>query len=320
MENEAVIVKGAGNGRLVFRLLRPVVSVVLLFFLLRNAGIAEAWTLVAMSDLLLIGVAVLLVIAAVAVSAYKWQWLLVAQGVRVPLSRLFSSYLVGLFFNNFLPTNIGGDVVRIADVARYSGRAAEAAASVVGERLLAALALGITASAGLLLSYQLSGQFTGLVIAVLAISTIIVVLFASPPAQRTLGRWIKLPNVFSLRQRLSRFAAAMALSLRNPWIVLWVIILSLVFHATVVLFTYYTFLALGAPVPLVYCFLFVPIISAIQMLPISVSGFGVREGAYVYFFGWVGLSATQAVTASLMFWALVALVSLAGGIIFAVRK
>lgn len=320
MEREGTLTKGTRNGRLLFRLLRPIISVALLFFLLRSAGISEAWALVAGSDLPLLGVAVLLVIAAVAVSAYKWQWLLIAQGVQVPLSRLFSSYLVGLFFNNFLPTNIGGDVVRIHDIARRTGRTAEAAASVIGERLLAALALGITAGIGLLLSYQVSGGFTGIVIAVLVISTLIVALFASPRAQRALGRWIRLPDFFSLRQRLSRFAAAMALSLRNPWIVLWVIVLSMVFHSIVVLFTYYTFLALGASVPLVYCFLFVPIISAIQMLPISVSGFGVREGAYVYFFGWVGLSVTQAVTASLMFWALVALVSLAGGAIFAVRK
>jgi uncharacterized membrane protein YbhN (UPF0104 family) len=64
----------------------------------------------------------------------------------------------------------------------------------------------------------------------------------------------------------------------------------------------------------------IPIISALQMLPVSISGFGVREGAYVFFFSAYGVSSTEAIAASLAFWILVALVSLSGGAIFALRK
>jgi hypothetical protein len=238
----------------------------------------------------------------------------------VPLGKLFNFYMVGLFFNNFLPTKIGGDVVRVHDVARHSGRTAEAAASVIGERLLAGLALGLTAALALLASYQVSGGFSGVVIAVIIISGGIIAIFASRSLRQLAGRWIKLPNVFNIRQRLSRLSDSLYLSLKDRKMVAWVLVLSMVFQALVVLLAHVIFLALGVQVPLVYSFLFIPIISAIQMLPISVSGFGVREGAYVYFFGSVGLGATHAVTASLMFWALVALVSLWGGVLFALRK
>ena len=49
------------------------------------------------------------------ISAYRWQILARAQGDRVPLMFLAKSYLVGTFFNNFLPTRFGGDIVRIWD-------------------------------------------------------------------------------------------------------------------------------------------------------------------------------------------------------------
>jgi uncharacterized membrane protein YbhN (UPF0104 family) len=96
--------------------------------------------------------------------------------------------------------------------------------------------------------------------------------------------------------------------------------LSVFFHLIVVSITHLIFIAMGVHVPFAYCLLFIPIISAVQMLPVSVSGFGVREGAYVYFFGSVGVTGAQAIASSLVFWILVALVSLAGGAAFALRR
>ena len=68
------------------------------------------------------------------------------------------------------------------------------------------------------------------------------------------------------------------------------------------------------------CFLFIPIIMAIQLVPVSLNGLGVREGAYVFFFGSAGLVASQAVAASLLFALLTTLVSLSGGVLFAARR
>ena len=302
------------------RIARPVVSVGLLFLLLRGTNWSDFLALVRQANWLLLLVGLALVVGAIWLSAYKWQRLLVVQNASAPLPKLFVFYLIGLFFNNFLPTNIGGDVVRIHALARQTGKTPESIASVIAERLLAACALALTASLGLLFSYQMSHRFGGLVIGVFVITVAIILLFAVERWRQAIGRKIRLPNKFRLRERLSGFGESMSACMRDRFNLAWVIILSMMFHFTVVLITYFIFLSLGINVPFAYCLLFIPIISAIQMLPISISGFGVREGAYVYFFGSVGLSSTQAIASSLIFWALVALVSLGGGVIFALRR
>ncbi len=305
---------------LISKILRPVVSIALLAFLFRGAQVSDFAAMASKANPIHLGIGFVLVVLAVVVSAYKWQRLLVVQEVDVPLTRLFSAYLIGLFFNNFLPTNIGGDVVRIHDIAKYSGKNAESVASVIGERLLAAFALALTAALGLVLSYQVANEFSGIVAAVFLLTLAIIAVFANKNWRTSVGKRIGLPNIFSLRQRLANVAASMSNCLSNPVTVAWVLFYSIVFHLIVVLINYFIFLALGLNVPLVYCLLFIPIISAIQMLPVSISGLGVREGAYVYFFGWAGLSTAEAVTSSLIFWILVAVVSLAGGVIFATRR
>ncbi len=303
-----------------WRIARVAISAGLLVVLLRSAKLSDFLDLLRSANFFLLGVALALVVVALVISAYKWQRLLVVQGVHVPLGRLFTSYLVGLFFNNFLPTNIGGDVVRMQDVAVYTGKSAAAVSSVIAERLLAALALALTAALGLVLSFQMSKQFTVLVAALFAVTLAITLLFSVEGWRKAVGRKVKLPGFLSLRRRIGNVAASLSACLRDPRNVAWVMVWSIAFHMSVILINYVIFLALGLNVPFVYCLLFIPIISAIQMLPVSISGFGVREGAYVYFFGGVGLSSSGAIASSLAFWVLVALVSLAGGAIFALRR
>ena len=76
---------------------------------------------VAQSDPFWIVLAGGLHIIGLAISAYRWQLLLSAQAVEAPFWGLFGSYLIGGFFNNFLPTRVGGDVYRMVDSKKYSG-------------------------------------------------------------------------------------------------------------------------------------------------------------------------------------------------------
>lgn len=302
------------------RIVRPAISASLLAFFFYGIGFERFREILTNVSVTWLVVGVLIVVAALAISAYKWQRLLDVQGVRVPLPKLFSSYLVGLFFNNFLPTNIGGDLVRIADIGRYSGKMPEATASVVGERILAGFALGLIAVVGLVLSYQVSGGFAGAVAGLVAFFGLVIVVFASPQARRLIGASVSFPNWFSLRAKSEGVARSMGDCFKNKRVLAWVLVLSLAFHATVILVNYSIFLALGIDVSPVYCVLVVPIIMALQMLPLSVNGLGVREGAYIYFFGLAGINAESAITASLLFWALVTAVSLFGGLVFAIRR
>lgn len=95
---------------------------------LRWSWIAVFWTLLVVNT---------------ALSTLKWRMLLAADGIRQRFSSLFASYWIGSFFNVFLPSTIGGDAYRIADVGRRSARTARTAASVMADRLSGFLALAL---------------------------------------------------------------------------------------------------------------------------------------------------------------------------------
>jgi hypothetical protein len=230
---------------------------------------------------------------------------------------LISSYFVGLFFNNFLPTGMGGDVVRIYDVAKYSRQPSASAASVIAERALGSFAQGLIALFGLALGYEMAKSFSAAIMALFLglCLLLLVLLFGERWARR-----LNLPDPFSLKSKALRVLESISFCLRNKPVAIWVVCVSLLFHAMVVLINYLIFRALGANVSLVSCFLLIPIISVITLLPISINGLGVREGAYIYFFGRLGLSTMESVAASLLFFFLLTLVSLIGGVIFALRR
>jgi hypothetical protein len=262
--------------------------------------------------LLYITAAVALIIGDLVLGAYRWQRLLRALGISIPLSTLTASYFVGLFFNNFLPTSMGGDVVRIYDVARYSRQPSASAASVVAERALSALAQGLIALVGLALGYEVTKRFVGEIAALFAVLCLVLVALLLGDHW---GRKISL-----LRGRVMEALGSISFCLRDKSLALWVVFVSLFFHAVIVLINYAIFLALGADVSLAYCFLVIPIILFITLLPVSINGLGIREWAYIYFFGRLGLSMAEAVAASLLFFTLLILVSLIGGVIFALRR
>ena len=301
--------------------IRPVVSIALLILLFSLlVDVNDVWTAIMTARPDGIALAIALIILALLVSAIKWGILLRAQVATISLPYLFNTYLVGLFFNNFLPSNVGGDVARIADIAKRTGKAPEATASVIGERLISGLALALTALIGLLFSPQVSGQFAPIVGGLILFFVFVMGLFASRRAKRIISTVIRRllgPKWF---ERIGRVAGSIALAIRNPSTFLWALFWSFAFHITLVLVNYAIFIALNINLPLISFVLYVPIIAAIQLVPVSVNGFGVREVAYVYFFGTVGVSSSGAAAASLLFGILVMLVSLPGGLIFANRR
>jgi hypothetical protein len=296
----------------IMRTARLLVSLGLMALVFYKLDLSEFVGLMRGARLLYITAAVALIIGDLVLGAYRWQRLLRALGISVPLSTLTASYFVGLFFNNFLPTSMGGDVVRIYDVARYSRQPSASAASVVAERALSALAQGLIALVGLALGYEVAKRFAGEIAAIFAVLCLVLVALLLGDHW---GRKISL-----LRGRVMEALGSISFCLRDKSLALWVVFVSLFFHAVIVLINYAIFLALGADVSLAYCFLVIPIILFITLLPVSINGLGIREWAYIYFFGRLGLSMAEAVAASLLFFILLILVSLIGGVIFALRR
>src|SRR5688572_29690661 len=134
--------------------LRILVSGGLLVYLVWRSDPAKIWQSWQQAHLELIVLALALQFLGVALSAAKWWVLLRARGQRQPFTWLLGAYLAGQFANNFLPTAVGGDALRIAQLGRRIGSYSEASASVFVERLTGFLALSLLATLALLASYS----------------------------------------------------------------------------------------------------------------------------------------------------------------------
>jgi len=299
-----------------FLLLKVIVSLSLIAVLLYKSDPYRYIEIVRNSSPSYLLAALLITVLSIVLSAYKWRLLVIAQGFSVPLRSLISSYFVGLFFNNFMPTSIGGDVVRVCDLRKMTRNGPAAAASVVAERVLAAFTLGLIVLCGFAFGSDSFARYKPIILVFVGICflSLIAVLYAHRFGS-FLGRF-----EVSFLKKLKETADSMRASVDNKKILAQVLIYSFIFQLMVVIINVFIIKALGLSVSVAFVLLFIPIIFTITMLPVSVNGLGVREATYAYFFTQVGLSTEEAVTVSLFFFLVVTLVSLIGGVIFALRK
>jgi uncharacterized membrane protein YbhN (UPF0104 family) len=261
-----------------------------------------------------------LVVTAVSVvlSALRWQRVLVALELPARLRTLLGHYLAGLFVGNFLPSTIGGDVLRVTRLSAENGEAPPTFASVVLERLSGWIVLPVITLVTMATHPDLlhKGTATRLAI-VLSAGTLVLlvgVVFASGHP-RLLGRHADNPGWL-------RFVGAVHLGVdrlrRHPAAAASVLAAGFVYQLTVVFAAWMAAEALGVDVGLTVLLAFFPAVAIAQVLPITFSGLGVREGALVLFLDPFAVAQHQAIALGLLFYAFNLVVSLLGAPPFAV--
>ena len=264
-------------------------------------------------------VAALLTRLGLVLSALRWQRVLVVLGLHAGLKRLLSHYLAGQFVSNVLPTTIGGDVLRVTRLARETGESPKTFASVVLERLTGWLVLPVISVAGFLVNPPLRHLGTATRVALgLAFSTLIALcmLLYAVADQRIGGR-------FATRDGWRRFAGAVHLGLdklrHQPRAAANVLLVGFAYQLVLVLAAVAAAQALGVrPAGLTALLAFFPAVAIAQVLPIGISGLGVREGAFVLFLGPLGVASEEAIALGLLLYLLNLGVSLLGAPAFAV--
>lgn len=302
---------------LVRRWLKFAVSAVLLAFLLTQLDLRQV--LAALSDVRWAGVVVALAlfIAGVFIRSYRWQVLLDALDLRLPLRTLTSLYFVGSFFNTVLPTGFGGDVVKAAEVAHASGRGGEAAGAVVMDRLLgiaALLAMGLVALlvAGDWVDARIAWGIGILAAALLAGFWLL--------HRRSLLNWLGQLIPRRWREPALSFARAFSNGLRGygARTLAWAMAVSFVFNVTWVAVNVVLGWSLGIDASLAHYLIFVPLVSLSLLLP-SVGGLGVRELTYVGLLGLVGVPEEQAFALGILIYAVTFVTGLIGGVIYLIQ-
>lgn len=265
--------------------------------------------------------ALVLFIITLWIFSLRWQILVKGYGLNIPTYHLFKYYLIGLFFNNFLPTAIGGDVLRIYNLIRESGERTIGFASVMTERLS-----GITSTLILTIIsiFILFKDFDNLILLYLAFLMLsgIIIFFILVFNNRFLDFFTNLVSpikILRLGERLLKFLDALRFYQNNKIIYVKILFVSLVAQILIITQIYILSLALNLNIPFTYLILVVPIIFLVTMLP-SINGVGFREGGYVVLLGKIGVSKAAALSLSFVSIILPMIVSLWGGLLFLFQK
>lgn len=244
--------------------------------------------------------------------AKRWQLLSRALGFKRPLSELLRLYLVGSFFNLFLPSTVGGDVSRCYYLVKGTGLHKEGFYSVLADRASGIAVLFLCASLGISLSQdasQLPWQLKWPIYAG-TFGTFVVLPFMPIISRTLLGErnWISKQFNESAAQVFWKQRSLIPISL------FW----SLVSQLILVVCHYGVGLALGLDIPLWYCFIFYPAVAVLGFVTPSFNGIGIREWAYTYFLMMVGIDKSHALTYALVWLALTTFASLLGGLVYMV--
>ncbi|MGQ9583970.1 MAG: lysylphosphatidylglycerol synthase transmembrane domain-containing protein [Anaerolineae bacterium] len=269
--------------------------------------------------------ALALYFAAIGAGCSKWQLLLRCQGIQVPLPSLWRYTFEGLFFGNFLLPLVASDVVRGYDLARHTEQVAEAAISVLVDKLVGLLAYSATAAFMCLIMVLgwMPGvpALRGLAWAVWLAFAGFLVLFAALLSRRLRGvveRVFQLPLLSRAAPLYHRLSEAIQPFRERPLALLQAFTISLGVLVITNLVNWLLAEALGGGLPLRTIFLFNPMVAFAPILIPSVGGLGVNQGAYDLFYAGLGgaVSSDFAVSLSILMQLLIYVSSLPGGVLW----
>ncbi len=271
-------------------ILKVSISSSLMYLVLKKAGPGEVYhTIRAMNPLMFLGASVLYLLT-LYLSTLRWRSFLPegTPGSAPATSRLFSLYLMGAFFNHILPGLVGGDALRIYYLYKDTRSSASSLASVFADRYTGFAALLFLGLAALPFGIgRIRGTGAEWAVPVIALAFVVFSLLVF-----TLRLGDRFATVKGFYEYFLRFR-------RRPAVLLRAFLLSIAVQVLVILSVYVISLGLGAGASPLEFFLFLPIIIVLTTIPVSISGLGIREGAFTLLFGLTGVSPEMATSISL---------------------
>jgi uncharacterized membrane protein YbhN (UPF0104 family) len=252
----------------------------------------------------------------VAISTYKWRYLLELHGIEYPFRALHRYYFIAFFFNNFLPTGIGGDGYRIYKTLNNDRSRASAAIAVIMERVTGIVALLVIGyGSAFLVSRERGDPLSGALIAFgsagIAVMVALLLVFLIAGHYRWLPNRIRKPR---LMQVLLEHGCDY---LRQPRLSIWVMLVSFFFqvHNSMLFFVLLKW-GVHATISLPELFVVLTLVNLFSMLPISINGLGVVDGAFIHFAGQYEVGYDAALAVMLIARALLIGISLIGAAFF----
>ncbi|MGB0385546.1 MAG: lysylphosphatidylglycerol synthase transmembrane domain-containing protein [Ardenticatenaceae bacterium] len=311
------------------------ITIGLLVFVLSRVELGKVIDDMQQANLLYVLLAVLFFVAAILTNAFKWGVLLRAQQVEVPWSALIGYTFVGTFFSSFLPAAIGGDVMRGYGLARYTNRNADAAVSVIVDRLIGTIMLAGMAVIAVLYaqveqvagSANLTATFWGALGVTVAFLGAFFVMVSrrlrEGGGQVLAGLAERLPFLRPFVPIYENLSKAIGAYRHQPKAILLALAIGAFTWIFSNLVNYLLSLSLPpapdglSPISLLDIFIFNPIVGLTQALPISIGGLGANQTFYeVFYHHWSGYNKEHVTATSLLMQFVVYICSLPGGVIW----
>lgn len=279
-------------------------------FMFGKVDLNKAQEIASKANMGILGATAGLFLFSFVVTARRWQLLARALGFRKPLLELVKLYFVGVFFNLFLPSTVGGDVSRCYYLCKGTGLHKEGLYSVLADRASGLAVLFLTATVGLLLSHDAAALPWQLKWPVFAgtFGTFFVLPMMPFLSRKLLGErnW--------LSRQLNESAATIFWKDRAliPVSLVW----SFLSQVVIVVCHVGVGVSLGLDIPLWYYFVFYPCVAVLGFVTPSFNGIGIREWAYTYFLLLVGVDRAYALTYALMWLGLTTFSSVFGGLVY----
>ena len=296
--------------------LKIVVSLGLVVFLFDQVDFEKIVNILQNVNITIVIYSLILLIIQVFVATTRWFFVLKCQNIEISYGRVLQILWSGLFFNQAMPSSVGGDVIRGYYLKKQGITLGRATVGVLMDRLFGMLGLILLVLFSIPFVFELVNDSiarTGVLFITLGASFTLMFMFFTD----------KLPGNFSHLRIIKGFyalskGARHCISNRFSGII--ILILSLLLHIISVVAVMIISIGIGINIEWLGFLLIIPLVTLIMVVPVSIAGWGVREGAMVVGFSYLSVESEAALALSILYGLTILVVALPGGIIWAFKR
>jgi uncharacterized membrane protein YbhN (UPF0104 family) len=299
--------------RILLSIIKIVISAALLYLALRKANFSDLASRINVASLGWLALAIAATFLQIFIGVLRWRIVSAECGAPLPIRQAMRYNLIGAFFNQTLPSSIGGDAVRLWLVARAGAGWRAATYSIFVDRAIGLIALAVMIVASLPWSYQLItdpyGRSALLLVDFAALAGGVGFLILGRLPWPWLKTWWGTHHIYACAVIANRVVFS-----RTHGVA--IAALSIFVHVLAVVIAWCVVQSIAAPVGFGQTFQLIPPVMLITMLPISIAGWGVREATLGLAFGYAGLMTNEGINISLLFGAVTFIVGAFGGLVW----
>lgn len=302
-----------------FFVIKLIVTLVLCYVIIKNVDWANIWESLKNTNIYWITAAFILMILNVYVSAYKWKIHLDVHKINFSFNQLSKFYYIGAFFNNFLPTTVGGDGYRVYKTFQDDKSKAGPFVAVVMERVTGMIALIILGVIGAVIAYisdkdQLSEYL------LLAGSGILLVLLVAVLAVKYKGEKLKELSLKYLPQKMNSLIERLTDYKGQTYNIFLIVLISVIFNLMLIASRIFLLFSVNETCTFFQMAIVLAGSNIIALIPISINGIGLRDGSFVYLLTYYGVSYDPSVLVAVLIRILNIPLSLIGGLYYLGNK